>query len=152
MRKKIGMGPISPYLYRFASIKLKKIIAQFLKSHIRCLVETCNSPEYQYRKTVNVLNNESIAFCSLFFKVKVAWVVVAKLWGQDKMQKACGQFVPRRPQGVGIVSNTMSICSQLPSAAVMGLHWVLLPGRRALTCWEMQLPVLHHSPTNVGES
>lgn len=50
--------------------------------------------------------------------------MVAELWGQDKMQKASGQFVPRRPQGVGIVSNTMSTCSQLPSAAVMGLHWV----------------------------
>ena len=54
------------------------------------------------------------------------WVVVAELGGQDKMHKdkACGQFVPRRAQGVGTVSNTMSTCSQLPSAAVMGLHWV----------------------------
>ena len=59
----------------------KKIIAKFLKSHIRCLIETCNSPEHQYRKTVTVLNNESIAFCSLFFKVKVAsWMEVCELW------------------------------------------------------------------------
>lgn len=48
----------------------------------------------------------------------------------------------RTPGLVGIVSSSVFTCSPLPSAVVMDLHLAAVTwGHKALTCWEIQLPL-----------
>lgn len=73
--------------------------------------------------------------------------------GQHAQRQSMWTVCARRkcPGSGRCAQHCVSTCSWLHSAVVMGLHWVAVTWAQPSPCWEMQLPLLHHSPTDLGD-